>query len=349
MPDAFSPTSVLGLICQSPRMRELIHEVERSAALPGGVLLSGEPGSGRGLVARAIHAASHEQGAPFVALYCDKADHATLEMELFGTVCGHRPAQAPTPGARPRSIPERIALGSLLHRARGGTIFIAHVEMIPERVQSRLVRVLDDAQAVVGANLDPEPFLVRPMIAVDSRTLSDRDDDRIRPDTFRRLAAVTIKVPPLRERREDIPDLAASFVARACRQRGLTEKKLAPEVLAVLCALPWNGNARELNHLIDALVMQSEGGEVVIDDLVTYLRLDHPNGRAASATHQTHASTLRQARMQFEREYISAVLSRHRGRIPDAARALGIQRTNLYRKLRLLQLTRTRPEIPTEP
>lgn len=329
-------------------MRELSREVEHAAAIPGGVLLAGEPGTGRGLVARAIHAASHEQGAPFVAVYCDQANHSALEMELFGTAGSYRPAQAPGSGVRLRSGPERIAQGSLLHRAGGGTIYLAHAEMIPNRVQARLVQLFDDGQAFIGAAVDPEPFSVRPMTALEPHFLLDRDDDRIRPDLFKRLAAVTISVPPLRERREDIPELAAGFVARACRQRGLTEKKLAPEVLAVLGALPWKGNAREMNELIDSLVLNSDSGDVGIDALMAYLRLEHPNTGDGAVPAQLQGGTLRQARMQFEREYISAVLARHRGRIPDAARALGIQRTNLYRKLRLLQLDRSRSAISAE-
>jgi DNA-binding NtrC family response regulator len=329
-------------------MRELCLEVERAAALPGGVLLAGESGTGRGRVARTIHAMAHQQGAPFVALYCNKANHSTLEAELFGTAAPHRANPMPGSGLRLRSGPERIAQGSLLHRARGGTLFLAHAEMIPDRVQARLVQILDDGRAIIGANIDPEPVSVRPMTALEPRILSDRDDDRIRPDLFKRLAAVTVTVPPLRERREDIPELAERFVARACRQRGLPEKTLAPEVLAVLGALPWKGNAREMNELIDSLVLTSDGGDVGMDALMAYLRLEYPNAAAGTVPDQAKAGTLRQARMQFEREYISAVLARHRGRIPDAARALGIQRTNLYRKLRLLQLGKTRSTVSAE-
>jgi two-component system nitrogen regulation response regulator NtrX len=153
----------------------------------------------------------------------------------------------------------------------------------------------------------------------------------------------------LRERREDIPELTAYFLARACRQRGMPEKKLAPEVLAVLGALPWQGNARELNDLIDALVLGSNGGDVGIDALMRHLRLEHPSSGETAPTPKSHGATLRQARMQFEREYISNVLARHRGRIPDAARALGIQRTNLYRKLRLLQIGKVRTAVSAEP
>ena len=186
------------------------------------------------------------------------------------------------------------------------------------------------------------------MTALDPRFLSDRDEDRIRPDLFKRLSAITVKVPALRERREDIPDLSGYFLARACRPRGLAEKKLAPEVLAVLGALPWQGNARELNDLIDALVLGSNDGNVGIDALMRHLRLEHPNSGETAPSPKSHGATLRQARMQFEREYISNVLARHRGRIPDAARALGIQRTNLYRKLRLLQIGKVRAAASAE-
>jgi DNA-binding NtrC family response regulator len=328
-------------------MRDVLREIEVAGASHGGVTLVGEPGTGRGLVARAVHECTYPHGAPFVAVYCNKADLSSLEVELFGTTlgAGQRASLANGPFQPPAQTHERIAPGSLLHRARGGTIYFVHIEDLPDRVQARLAHLFRDREAIVFPNKEPEAFNVRPMTAVDAHQgAAAADEARIRPDLYKRLAGITIAMPPLRERREDIPGLALFFVERACRQRRLPGKTLAQSVLAVLGALPWKGNARELMALVESLALKADGPEIGLDALLSYVRLDHP---APDTTRvKTSGATLRQARLQFERDYISAVLAQHRGRIPEAAKALGIQRTNLYRKLRSLQLARPHQALP---
>ena len=145
-----------------------------------------------------------------------------------------------------------------------------------------------------------------------------------------------VEVPALRQRREDIPRLATLVLQEICRTTGTSTRTLTEPALTLLAALPWRGNVLELRTLLERLVLLVAGDPIRLEDVLRYIQLDaglFPAGADA---------TLRQARARFERDYIAAVLQHHDGRVPDAARALGIQRTNLYRKIRALKLTRPR-------
>ena len=145
--------------------------------------------------------------------------------------------------------------------------------------------------------------------------------------------------PLMRERREDIPALARFFVTRACRRRDAPDKTLDSGAQAVLSAMPWHGNSRELRDVLDSLVQAAPKCIITLQALLDHVSLDAPNGPYPSL-----GVSLREARQRFEREHIAAVVAHHHGRIPDAARSLGIQRTNLYRKLRALRLAT--PAVP---
>jgi two-component system nitrogen regulation response regulator NtrX len=163
------------------------------------------------------------------------------------------------------------------------------------------------------------------------------EDGRVREDLVRRLSVIRIEMPPLRNRREDIPALANYFLREKCASLRVPPKTLSRSALSLLSALPWRGNADEMRRLIDSIVTGIQGGRgIALDDVLAHVRLD--GGAALFAT----GVTLKQARSRFEREYIGTVLEQHRGRIGDAARALGIQRTNLYRKMRSLKVARAK-------
>jgi two-component system nitrogen regulation response regulator NtrX len=175
---------------------------------------------------------------------------------------------------------------------------------------------------------------VRPIAAVAPEG-RDARDGRVREDLVRRLSAVCIDVPPLRKRREDIPTLANYFVREISAKLGVPPAVLSRSAVSLICALPWRRNAVELRTLLEAIVSglgNSRG--IGIEHVLAHLKLDGDDVAFA------YGGTLRQARIRFEREYIAAVLDQHRGRISEAAKVLGIQRTNLYRKIRVLHVGR---------
>lgn len=309
-------------------MRDVLEQIDKAAATRKGVLVSGESGTGRGIVARAIHAGQNGPPSPFVAVYCGTLDPREADKWLFGepATCEGGP---PVNGRC-----ERIHAGSILHGAIGGTLYFRNLEELPSRVQSRLARLLRDHECQIGSRSHTVPYDVRPIAAVDPGFDSMVTDGRMRPDLYRRFAEIQINLPPLRERRKDIPALADFLLARACQKVGIPDKTLDAGASSVLAAMPWHGNARELLSLIEMLAIKVVGDRISLNDLLEIVRLD-----GNTNTHWNLEATLRAARQRFEREYIAAVVAQHHGRVPDAARSLGIQRTNLYRKLRHLHIS----------
>ncbi len=323
--DAVAPYGIVGT---SPSMRGVMDLVQRAAAGRCGILVCGERGTGREMVARAIHAHGPNPDAPFVKVDCSGPTPEDLELQLFG-VLTKRSSAAP----ERRSL-ERIGNRCSLRDADGGILFLENVVELPARVQARLVRVLRDREVLVDDTAEPATLDVRPIAAVDSTIDSALEDGRLRPDLFERLALIRVDVPALRQRREDIPVLATHFLKELCRANGRPVKTLTRPALTLLAALPWRGNAPELRGLLERLILLVPHGLIRLEDVLAHTQLEgaiSPTGVDA---------TLRQARARFERDYIAAVLQHHHGRIAEAARVLGIQRTNLYRKMRRLNLTR---------
>ena len=196
--------------------------------------------------------------------------------------------------------------------------------------------MLRDREATIAEINQDVDFDVRPMAGIEPPFDAIVSEGRVRDDLFRRLSLIRIDMPPLRNRREDIPALANYFLRDVCAALGLPARTFSRSAVSLISALPWRGNAAELRGLIEALVTSSKGGPIGLDDVLMQVKLD--GGPVVFSTN----GTLRQARARFEREYIAATLERHHGRISDAAKALGIQRTNLYRKMRSLRVSRTR-------
>jgi two-component system nitrogen regulation response regulator NtrX len=337
LPDALVP---FRLVSESPAMREVITQVAKAAASPVGLMLTGEPGSGRGLVARAIHACAHNGGAPFVVLDCRMLLPPEAERALFGVLPDGGAPGGGSGSPRSASGVEVVHPGSLLHAARGGTIVFRNVDELPVRVQARLATLFRDREFKTRSNSGSQLFSVRPAAIVEPEFHTLVDEGRVRPDLYRRFAEFQIRQPPLRERREDIPALAQLFVARACETLAIEEKIMDVAAQTVLAALPWHGNVREMKDLLEGLVQVTPETTVSLKTLLDHITLDAPEG-----VHSTLGVTLREARRRFEREYIAAVVAQHHGRIPDAAKSLGIQRTNLYRKLRALRLSHTEEPV----
>jgi DNA-binding NtrC family response regulator len=234
---------VRGVVANSTGMQQVMAQVRQSAEGRGGVLVTGESGSGRCMVARAIHS-SFEDGArrPFVTVDCGDDDPEALEEALFGTV-GERRTDSVV-----ASSPERVSGQCALVAARGGTLFLKRLEEAPARVQSRLARILRDREAVAGDRREVIALDVRPMASVAAGVDAAVAEGRLRRDLFDRLNQARVDVPPLRRRREDIPVLAAHFLRQQCQEEVCSQKTFSRAALALLAALPWRGNAAELRR-----------------------------------------------------------------------------------------------------
>jgi DNA-binding NtrC family response regulator len=309
-------------------MRSVAELVRAAAEIRGGVLVSGETGTGRELVARAIHRSSERgEDSPLVIVDCADAPQA-LEQRLFGLTADRKQSEG-------KSTIDRVGRAGAVVQASGGTLLLLNLVDAPARVQARLARLLRDREAQLAEKRAIVEIDVRPIAVVEPQIDTAVTDGRLRRDLYERLAQTFIDVPPLRRRREDIPALAVHFVRSICVAQGLPPKTFSRSALSLLTALPWHGNARELQQLIGTLVRSVRRQVIQLDDLLDQASLD---GLAARVD---PGLTLREAKARFERDCISAMLLRHHGRVGEAAKALGIQRTNLYRKVRQLNVSRS--------
>ena len=305
-------------------MEAVRQQVLKAAAGRDHVLITGEPGTGREAIAQEIHRRS-AAASSFVKVATARPTAEVLERELFGFQSGR-------PGGEERRNLERIAEGGKLHDALGGTVFFEQLTEIPARIQARLARLLRDRDAMITHARTTVVFDARAIAAADGTYDRAVEEGRVRNDLHRVISTIRIDVPPLRQRREDIPALAKHLLAAIAREPGAPAKTLSEPALQLLAALPWPGNLRELERLLHALAHRVRTDIIRLEDVLSSVQLD---GRSIPSA---VGGTLREARARFEREYIAAALDQHSGRIPDAARMLGIQRTNLYRKLKRLKI-----------
>jgi len=320
------------LYAHSEAMRAVFAVIARAATMRAGVLIRGEDGTGRQLAARAIHSAQNGAHGAFVAVNCAAFETEQLDVELFGGAAARAHNGKDGPGGL-----ERVSRQSRLHEAQGGTLYLQNLADAPTRVQARLARVLRDREARLVETGETIGFDVRPMAGVEPGFEASVQDGRVREDLFRRVSAIAFDMPPLRNRREDIPALVNCFVRQICASLGVPPKMLSRPALSLISALPWRGNAPEMRALIKNIVVGLQGGRGIgLDDVLVHVKLD------AGSVVFANGGTLKEARARFERDYIAAILEQHHGRISDAARALGIQRTNLYRKMRSLRVHRDR-------
>jgi DNA-binding NtrC family response regulator len=320
-----------GLVGTSPAMRLVMELVQRAASGRCGILICGERGTGREMIARAIHAHGPHPEAPFVTIDCSGPAPGDIELDLFGVIN----KRAGTGAVERRSL-ERIGKNGRLVDAIGGILFIEHVTQMPARVQARLIRVLRDREVFVGADRHPTALDIRPIAAVDGTVEAAIEEGRLRIDLYERLALIRVDVPPLRMRREDIPVLATHFLKDICRANAVPLKTLTRPALTLLSALPWRGNAPELRGLLERLILLVPQGLIRLEDVLAHTQLE------STVSPTGYDATLRQARARFERDYIAAVLQHQHGRIAEAAKILGVQRTNLYRKIRRLSVMRAK-------
>jgi DNA-binding NtrC family response regulator len=296
-------------------VQDCLAAVGRAAADDRGILITAERGLDTESVARTIHARSARRSGPFVAVSAERAA-ADLERDLFGTVQRGGPAAGRL---------EVLLPAGALHRAHGGILFIPAIGDLPAALQRRLARVLRDGEVRVARRMEPFALDVRVIGATESGL-----DSGLRDDLARRLA-LTIEVPALRQRREDVAAVAQAMLEACGPDRSFT-----PAALIVLAALPWRRNTAELSGLVQRLAAADGDPAIRQEDVLAEVQLDRTPARVSGS--------LRDARRQFEREYIASVLRDHEWQMRDAARALGIERANLYRKARQLGIPLRRDE-----
>ncbi|MBZ4421624.1 sigma-54 dependent transcriptional regulator [Myxococcus sp. RHSTA-1-4] len=310
-------SSLGALVGRSAPMRALYELIERVAHSGAAVLLRGESGSGKELVARALHFEGPRAEGPFVAVNCTALPHHLLESELFGHVKG---AFTGATSAR----------RGLFVEADRGTLFLDEIGDMPLELQARLLRVLEDGEVrAVGA--DASRTVDVRIIAATHQDLEARvREGRFRADLFYRLNVVTLRMPPLRERREDIPLLVEHFISRSrARNPRSRLQGLTPEAVAALAALPWPGNVRELENLVERLVVLAPGESASLDDLRPHLPPEAAESQPLARAQQELWPLRR-----LEAEYITWMVARCGGNKTRAAELLGIDVSTIHRRER---------------
>ena len=307
-----SESALLGV---SPPFRLLQDEIARVAPTDARVLITGENGTGKELVARAIHRLSSRSDAPLVEVNCAAIPEELIESELFG----HEK------GSFTGASEERRGK---FEEADGATLFLDEVGDMSPKTQAKVLRALQEGRFTRVGGTRPISSDARILSATNKDLAAEIRRGAFREDLYFRLAVVPIEVPSLRDRPEDIPLLARHFLAEACARFGRKARTLAPAAVEALQSHRWAGNVRELKNLVERVVILSKGEQITPEDFHFRRPTDEiPTGVTPDAP-------LRQARDDFERAYILAALKRHRGNVSRTAETLEIERSNLYRKLK---------------
>jgi two-component system nitrogen regulation response regulator NtrX len=321
------------MVGESEAMRHLREQVALAAPTNGRVLIYGENGTGKELVARTIHALSRRRNAAFVEVNCAAIPEELIESELFGHVRG----------AFTGAVSDRRGKFEI---ADGGTIFLDEIGDMSLKTQAKVLRVLQEQTM--------EPVGGTSRIRVDARVLAATNKDlqaeiragNFREDLYFRLSVVPIAVPPLRERRMDIRLLADHFMAEFASEYGRRPKRFDVDAAAAVEEYSWPGNVRELRNVIERLMIMVPGDTISIGDLGF---LDHSAAVRLPAAEPAHPQlTLHEARDRFERDLILRTLTDQQGNMSRTADVLGVERSNLYRKMRAFGIAPARRAEPDE-
>jgi len=305
-----------GIISRNPQMYEIFELIQTIADSQANVLIHGETGTGKELVARAIHDASERHSKAFVTVDCSTLARELLESELFGHEKGA------FTGATERHI-------GRFERANGGTLFLDEVANIPQPVQAKLLRVLQTRTFERVGGQKPISVNVR-IIAASNKPLDQCvAENAFREDLYHRLNVVQIDVPALRNRLDDIPLLATEFLRRFARQNGRDVRGIARPVLEALRVYRWPGNIRELENVILQAVVLAKSAQIELSDLPKRLQPDLLNGQARPSS-----AGLADQLGEPEKKILLGALRQHKGNIKRAAATLDISRTTLYAKLK---------------
>ncbi|MFO0801778.1 MAG: sigma-54 dependent transcriptional regulator [Gemmataceae bacterium] len=297
------------IVGESPEIRRVLQMLEKVAGTDATVLVRGESGTGKELIARAVHGNSARKDSPLVTVNCATLQESLLESELFGHEKGSfTGADRAKPG--------------LFEVAEGGTLFIDEVAEMSPALQAKLLRVLEDGHyRRVGATQERRAN-VRVVAATNKPLEEEQKSGRFRSDLYYRLNVLTIELPPLRERRMDIPLLVEHFLRT--RRFGNKEFHIEPDALNALVRYDWPGNIRELANVVERAQILAEGGVITCDDLPETVTSGAPITHEATPVHPDHLDGM-------EKRHVAEVLARHDGNKVQAAKALGVSRRSLYR------------------
>ena len=310
----------------SPAITTLRAAVERVAPTGSRVLISGPAGSGKEVAARMVHARSRRADGPFVALNCATLNPARFEEELFGVEAG------PDSLASPRRA-------GVLERAHGGTLLLDEVSDMPLETQGKIVRALQDQTFERLGGSSRVKVDVRVLATTNRDLQAEISSARFREDLYYRLAVVPIRMPSLKERREDVPDLARYFLERSAETSGMPGRELSTDALTALQAYDWPGNVRQLRNLMDWLLIMAPGGtadSIRAEMLPAEISQGAPALLNFDPTADLMGLPLREARDLFETQYLQAQLLRFGGNISRTAGFVGMERSALHRKLKQL-------------
>lgn len=303
------------ILGKSKPMQAVFDLIKRVADSPTNVLITGESGTGKELVAKAIHYNSDRKDAPFIPVNCAAIPEQLLESELFGHMRG-------------AFTDAKFDKRGLFEEAQKGTLFLDEISELPLMLQAKLLRAIQEREIRrVGAN-KPIPVDVRIIAATNLNLGEEVKAKRFRDDLYYRLNVIELKLPPLRDRREDIPLLVEAFLKKCGESRGKDVKGVSEAALAMLMDYVWPGNVRELENVVERAVTLSRGEKISADDLPPAVQGARGDRRvldeAAEKTLPLH---------EIEKEYIKKILEKMGGNKYQAAHALGIDRKTLYRKL----------------
>jgi two-component system response regulator HydG len=307
-------TGAAGMVGRSPAIRALLDMLFLAAPTGATVLIDGETGTGKELVARAVHRLSRRSRGPFVAVNCAALPETLIESELFGHERG-----AFTGADRPHQ--------GRFRQAHGGTLFLDEIGDMPLGLQAKLLRVLQEGEVQPLGGTRTETVDVR-LVAATNRKLDELvQAGKFRSDLYYRLNVVSLRLPPLRERREDVAPLAAHFL-------GASGRRFTSAAMAVLEQYPWPGNIRELENLIERLVVLKPAGDLDVADLPPEMRRAPASAPASAPAVPPEGIQLQAVLRELEDRLIREALERSGGNKNQAAQALGLKRTTLVEKLR---------------
>jgi two-component system nitrogen regulation response regulator NtrX len=310
----------------SGAVRAMVEQIKRIATTPARVLITGENGTGKELVARAIHAQSPRVKQPFIEVNCAAIPSELIESELFGHM----------KGSFTGAVQDRAGK---FEQADGGTLFLDEIGDMSLAAQAKVLRVLQEGEVTRIGGAKVRKVDVRVLAATNKKLEAEISEGRFREDLYYRLNVVPITVPPLRERRDDIPMLVQHFLARIGKESGLPGKLVDPDAMDRLISLEWPGNIRELRNTIERLLILSAGSRITRGDVERLVGVRAGDGGAGIGA-MDQFETYESFKLAAERAFLLAKLREHDWNVAETARAIDMPRSNLYKKIERHALAR---------